>query len=149
MNRLYTVDVEHGDYGGRGVVTRNVKAPTFDSAVKAAKRGLVAPVEMRVSVDLFFPDDEPVQADLFSAPPEAPSKPAKVKRSPYVDGTTVEMTFGEHKGKTLEDTPCEYLHWLCTQEFFQWKHSSLHAKVASYLSDPAVKRELERRLSRA
>ena len=66
-----------------------------------------------------------------------------------VDGTEVFIPFGKYKGEALEDIPCTYLDWLVGEEWFEEKFPDLFEDVCEYLDDPAVQRELQRRLDRS
>lgn len=139
--KTYTVVVEHDGPGGRTNTTNVLTSTSFDEAVKKAKHGLKNPVALSVSEERTEFQHLPFQRPV-------PTRPEPVRKPRYVDGTQVVIPFGKHKGLTLEDIPCTYLDWLVGEEWFQDKFPDLYSDVGDYLDDPAVKRELERRLAR-
>lgn len=57
----------------------------------------------------------------------------------------VALTFGKHRGETLDSVPVDYLDWCIGQEWFE-RHPLFHA-VSRYLELPHVKREIDDALS--
>lgn len=53
------------------------------------------------------------------------------------------LSFGEHKGKRLDDVPLLYLDWLVGED---WLHEETKRIVSEYLSEPVIKKELEKEL---
>ncbi len=53
------------------------------------------------------------------------------------------LVFGKHKGKKLDGVPLLYLDWLVGQD---WLREETKEAINEYLSEPVIKRELEKEL---
>lgn len=53
------------------------------------------------------------------------------------------LTFGKHKGETLDEVPLKYLDWLLGQE---WLFDDARKAISAYLKQPGNARALDREL---
>jgi len=68
----------------------------------------------------------------------------EIKRPTKItSGFLFTIPFGMHKGKTINEVPLKYLDWLLTSDLNMYGKQC----IKHYLSDPTIKRELEKELA--
>lgn len=70
-----------------------------------------------------------IERDTSSKPIE---DVADVKPEPIARLGAIEMPFGAHKGKSLDDVPLEYLDWLCSSQ------EGFYKNLRAYLKHPEL-----------
>lgn len=58
----------------------------------------------------------------------------------------MEIPFGKHKGKTLDEVPADYLTWLAEAKAQTFQFGSIQKWVREYLKHPEIKHRIEQEL---
>src|SRR4051812_42288602 len=78
---------------------------------------------------------------------EAIRKPSQVwEKVPHAALAKMKVLFGRYRGRTFDETPLTFLDWLAGQDWFTGKAM---VYVQTYLSHPAIQRQLEEELAAA